>query len=136
MYKLLSVQQSVVVVYDFSNKDLKVVKCTTQNCSSFNAPVIIDSAGSVGRGSAIAIGGDNNPIISYYDEISQDLKIVKCTSENCSSYNAPVSLDTDGDVGRYTSIAIGADNNPIIVYPDLTNRFIKVFSCADPGCRR
>ena len=37
-----------------------------------------------------------------------------------------LTLDSAGDVGEYTSIAIGTDNNPVISYSDPTSSALKV----------
>jgi hypothetical protein len=47
---------------------------------------------------------------------------------------APRTLDSTGNVGYFTSIAIGTDGNPIISYYDGTNRDLKVAACTNPTC--
>jgi hypothetical protein len=47
---------------------------------------------------------------------------------------APRTLDSTGDVGGFTSIAIGLDGNPIISYYDVTNGDLKVAACTNPTC--
>ena len=44
------------------------------------------------------------------------------------------AIDTAGDVGYYTSIAIGADALPIISYYDTANRYLKVARCTNTAC--
>ena len=43
-------------------------------------------------------------------------------------------IDSKGDVGSETSVAIGIDGNPIIAYYDVTNGDLKVASCDTPAC--
>jgi hypothetical protein len=47
---------------------------------------------------------------------------------------APRTLDSTGNVGFHTSIAIGLDGNPIISYLDGTNFDLKVAACTNPTC--
>ena len=44
------------------------------------------------------------------------------------------TLETGGNVGWYTSVAIGADNNPIISHTDGTNSDLELYVCADAAC--
>jgi hypothetical protein len=44
------------------------------------------------------------------------------------------TLDSVGDVGQHTSIAIGADGFPVISYYDLHNTALKVAKCANAYC--
>jgi hypothetical protein len=46
----------------------------------------------------------------------------------------PITLDSAGNVGLFTSIAIGIDGNPIISYHDDTNSDLKVAACNNPTC--
>lgn len=43
-------------------------------------------------------------------------------------------VDSTGDVGRYSSIAVGVDGFPLISYYDATNENLKVAHCEDDGC--
>ena len=124
----------IISYYDSTNRDLKVVKCLNQSCSSSPTPRTLDTAGDVGASTSIVIGADGFPIISYYDGTNYDLKIVKCRNQTCSSTYGPRTLDSSGDVGFYTSFAIGADDLPIISYYDNSNRYLKVYSCGDERC--
>jgi hypothetical protein len=47
---------------------------------------------------------------------------------------AQTLLDTTGDVGRTSSVAIGTDGLPLIAYRDETNGTVKVAHCDDAAC--
>jgi len=124
-----------IISYDDAGfGDLKVVHCTNTACSTHDTPVALDTTGIVGQYTSIAIGADNLPIITYYDSTNGDLKVVHCTNTACSTHDTPAALDTTGNVGRYTSIAIGADNLAIISYLDATNFDLKVVHCTNTAC--
>jgi hypothetical protein len=73
-------------------------------------------------------------VISYYDNSNFDLKLVHCTNAICSTFDAPIPLDTAGNVGLYTSIAIGSDTFPVISYHDLINGDLKLVHCLTISC--
>ena len=104
---------------------LKFVHCGNTLCNSDNTITTIDNVALPGYVS-VAIGRNNNPVISYWDGINEDLKVAHCGNKSCSAVNSISIVDGANDVGRYTSIAIGADNNPVISYVDFTNSAIKV----------
>lgn len=94
----------------------------------------VDRDGIVGSGPAIAIAADGFPIISYFDATNQDLKLIHCTNSLCTSHDAPVTLDSAGDVGANTSIAIGADGFPLISYSAVDTPALKVIHCTNTFC--
>jgi hypothetical protein len=130
----------VISYSDLTNDDLKLVHCTSIDCSSNDTPVTLDSADQVGSYTSIAIGSDNFPVISYFDGTNDDLKLVHCKNISCTGvegvgFDTPVALDSTADfVGRFTSIAIGSDNFPVISYLDGSNSDLKLVHCTSIDC--
>lgn len=124
----------VVSYYDFTNTALKVVACTDPACAATPTVTTVDNAGNVGSATSIALGAGGNPVISYYDFIDSDLKVAACTDPACADPATITFIDGVDDVGSESSIAIGADGNPIISFYDSGNADLKVAVCADPAC--
>ncbi|MEX2008325.1 MAG: hypothetical protein WD850_02475, partial [Candidatus Spechtbacterales bacterium] len=110
-----------------------IVQDTSGGCGT-NSSVSADSTGDVGRSTSIVIGTDNLPVISYWDATNGDLKVVHCGNATCSSGNTLTTVDSTGNVGEYTSIAIGTDSLPVISYRDVTNGDLKVAHCGNASC--
>jgi hypothetical protein len=134
----------IISYLDFSSGYLKIAVCKNPTCEALGgAPAAtnttIDSDGVVGWWPSMTIGTNGNPIISYWDGISLDLKVAACKNPTCTgategdrSTNA--TIDSGGAVGGYTSIAIGTNGNPIISYLDSTNGDLKIAVCKNPTC--
>jgi hypothetical protein len=116
----------VVSYLDFTNADLKVAHCGTPSCTSGNALTAVDTGGDVGFFPSIAIGTDGLPVMSYYDLTNGDLKVAHCGNRACSAGNILTALDTEGNVGASTYVAIGTDGLPVVSYRDDTNGDLKV----------
>lgn len=107
----------------------------TSTLSSLNAYITtIDSTGNVGTHSSIAVTSDDLPVIAYYDDTNDNLKVIKCGNTSCSSGNTTTTIDSTGDVGKGTSIGIGGDGFPVISYWDTTNGSMKVAHCGNAAC--
>ena len=119
---------------DTSNNDLRVMHCSNTACSTHDAPRTLDSTGLVGGQSNVTIGTDGFPIISYLDSGNQDLKVVHCTNVGCSSNDTPRTLDSTGNTGIASGIAIGTDGFAIIAYLNTTNFDSKVVHCSNTAC--
>ncbi|MDX1373383.1 MAG: hypothetical protein R3321_12995, partial [Nitrososphaeraceae archaeon] len=50
------------------------------------------------------------------------------------AFDPPVTLDSAGDVGQYTSITIGTDGFPVISYEDVSNGDLKFVHCTSVDC--
>ena len=125
----------VIAHYDLINGDLKVAKCANAACTGASTLSTVDSVGDVGSYASIAIGADGLPVISYYDASNLDLKVAKCTDAPCTTGTSTISIvESDGNVGLHTSIAIGADGLPVVAYYDATNTDLKVAKCVDATC--
>ena len=56
-----------------------------------------------------------------------------CADAACTT-GTNQTLETTGNVGYYTSVAIGADGNPVISHRDGSNEDLELYLCADPTC--
>jgi succinyl-CoA synthetase alpha subunit len=94
----------------------------------------VDSVGDVGQYTAIAIGADSLPVISYYDATNGDLKVAKCVNAACTGSATITTVDRGGNVGFYIAMAIGTDGLPVMSYSDVTNNDLKVLKCSNAAC--
>ena len=106
-----------VSYYDQTNGNLKYVRANNSDGSNWGAPATIDSWLNVGRYTSLEMV-DGNPAISYYDATNGDLKFVRAATARgtlAGDWGTPMTLDTNGAVGAYTSLAV-VDGNPAISY--------------------
>jgi predicted regulator of Ras-like GTPase activity (Roadblock/LC7/MglB family) len=121
-----------------TNDDLKIAHCGNVACTSGNTITSVDTAGKVGMYSALTIGVDGLPIISYQDNTSSPfhLKVLHCGNVDCTAGNVFTLVDPGSgseSFGYGTSITIGMDGLPVISYK---NNFsdLKVAHCGDIHC--
>ena len=69
----------IVSYYDSANRYLKVARCTNTACTAATKSVIdfAGSAGGLGGYTAITIGDDGQPVISYAEGTNTDLKVAR-----------------------------------------------------------
>ena len=117
---------------------LKVAKCVSANCSGATIVTTADDPPGTTSGyyTSIAIGQDGFPVISYYDQANQSLRVAKCVNSACTGASNLTTVDDQitNWVGQHTSIAIGNDGLPVISYQDATAGALKVAKCPKPTC--
>ena len=94
----------------------------------------VDSTGDVGVETSIAIGDNGYPVISYRDNTNSALKVAACTNADCTGTPTITTIDSTGNVGYFTSIAIGDNGNPIISYYETTGAVLRVAACTTADC--
>lgn len=127
---------AVISYWDIANLDLKFVHCGNLLCNSDNTITTVDSAGDLAHEHATTLGVDGLAIISYWDATNADLKVLHCGNALCNSGNTITTVDSAGEVGRDSSITIGADGLPVISYTDGTalDYALKVLHCGNLLC--
>jgi uncharacterized delta-60 repeat protein len=123
-----------VSYYDATNGDLKYVRATDVTGSAWAAPVTVDTGGPgtviVGISPSLAVV-DGCPAISYYDSTNDDLKYVRALDPTGNTWeDAPLILDSAGDVGQNNSLAV-VNGIPAVCYYDVTNGDLKYVRATD-----
>jgi hypothetical protein len=114
--------------------DLRFIQCTNSTCSTKNN-TNVDSMGTVGAFSSVAIGTDGFARISYTDITNKWLKYVACTNAACTTNNMITADSTNSgadQLGWRTSIVVGSDGIPRISYLDLTTKEVKLWMDSTP----
>lgn len=112
----------VISFFDDDANDLKLAVCDTTACAT---PVIstIDSTGIVGFLTSIVLNSAGAPVISYLDQTNEALKIAVCNNTACTS---PVLSTLEKYAGLLPgSLALTAENRPIVSYSDYTSGVFK-----------
>ena len=136
----------MISYHDGMNADLKFAIChrsasTNGNCDQTSdwREVIVDSAGDVGWSTSVAVDRNGDPMISYHEDTGWDLRFAICDLSESANGNcdrtgdwSTETVDSEGHIGRYNSIAVDASGNAIIAYNDNMNWDLK-FAIASPS---
>ena len=126
--------RGLIAYYDAFNGNLKMAHCDDVACTSA-ATTIVASTGDVGQYPAVAIGADGVGIIAYWDSANEQLMAGHCDDLSCASVTSSTLAATGNATNDAISIAVGADNLPIISYNDDTVDALMVAHCTDRLCR-
>jgi hypothetical protein len=130
----------VISYYNSSNSDLKVAICGDALCTSGNTLTTVDQMGLVGRSSSLVLNGSGFPVIAYYDETNNDLKLVTCGNALCASGNTfsvvDANITASASSSRSISLKLSTSGNPVISYlNDVgTTEELRVAICGDTTC--
>ncbi|HSE35348.1 MAG TPA: hypothetical protein VLB83_04465 [Candidatus Paceibacterota bacterium] len=127
----------ILAYYSEIANDLHFMKCGDLSCSATTSVSLHASANVVGQAPSMAIGTDGNPVISYYDSTDKDLEFVKCHDTSCTT-STQRTLDDGGDtsvaIGAESSITVGPDGYPVIVYEGRDINTLLLIKCTDAAC--
>ncbi|MEC8106154.1 MAG: putative Ig domain-containing protein, partial [Candidatus Thermoplasmatota archaeon] len=123
--------------YDDTNSNLKYATCSSACSIASNWDTVTAHAMSfrdVGWFTSIAIDSNDAIHISYFDNQADNLNYATCSSGCTTGSNwSQVSVDTPGNVGSQSSIAIDSNDAIHISYTDGTNGRLKYATCSS-GC--
>ncbi len=129
------VSGSRIVHYNSGSKQLRFSECNETPCVSAtwtNTDVDVDPGSDIGEYASLALDGVKNKV-AYYNESSKDLKYAECDSDCTNNANwSSVTIDSSGDVGTFTSLALDS-GKPRISYYYKGSKDLRYASC-DATC--
>jgi RHS repeat-associated protein len=130
-----------VSYYDQTNANLKIAKYVGSGGTGCAAAdwtcTTVDSTGTVGEHTSLAIDSTGTPWISYYDGSNANLKVAKFVNTGgtgCATTAWTCTIvESTNDVGRYGAIAFDTSNVPYISYVKSTGNDLKVAKLVNTG---
>ena len=104
------------------------------NSPSANSIVALTQQNTQGQYTSMVLDGQGNPVISFYNATDEKLEIAHCVDNDCTRVNKVLTPDTTTDVGKYSSLALDADGNPVISYYDEANTTLRILHCGNTSC--
>ena len=127
----------VIATSDGQTGQLLVVKCNDPACTG-DGDVITVVADDILAYVSLALGTDGFPLIAYERNLGPSVSVIKCNDPACAGGDEAQSVvdDQGEDPGQYTTVAIGANGNPVIAYWDRVGALgqLVVASCNDSAC--
>ena len=127
---------AIISHHDSTLNALRVTHCNDVACTSATSTTVDDPANNVGNYTSLAIGTDGLPVISHWDLTAGALRVTHCGNVTCTNGNTSTTVDgpTANSVGRYSSLAIGADGLPVISHQMGTANALRITHCNNVAC--
>jgi methionine-rich copper-binding protein CopC len=92
------------------------------------------STNNVGYDLSLQLDSSGIPVISFFDDSADDLRVARCSDPTCSTAPVLRTIESSGNIGLYTSLVL-VNDNPVIAYVDAShNGMLKLAFCANPTC--
>lgn len=125
-----------VIAYDDGADGLRVTHCLDIDCSMSSSVLIPDppTGGTWGRYNSITVAPDGNPAIAFYDPYDNQVKLVKCSTIDCTGSHVFRTISTGQ--GSFADIAIAWDpaGNAMFVFRDVLGGNLLLSRCLNAGC--
>jgi hypothetical protein len=117
--------------HDTTNGDLKYIRATDATGTAWGTPLTVDTGDTANVGTYTSLMVvDGYPAISYYDTTNGDLKYIRASDANGTTWGAPLTPDSMGSVGTYSSLQV-VNGRPAISYLDGTQTALKYVHASD-----
>jgi hypothetical protein len=129
----LALESGSVPVVTYYTGVLKFVHCGNAPCSGGNTIRTLESMGNVGIYNSVVLDGSGKPVVAYYQEPFDVLKLLRCNDATCSSSSNQI-IDINSITGLYTSLALDSSGFAVISYFDMSNADLKLIHCTNTSC--
>lgn len=130
-----SSEVGIFIFFEPTGGTIEFGRCTDVRCTTFLSGQL--GNGVTGSQPDLAIGPDGLPLVAYWDQQGEELRLFRCLDSTCSA-GADVLIDLPAQppllVDPHPSLAIGADGLPLIAYHYSPSRDLRLAHCSDRLC--
>lgn len=130
-----------VIAYNLSSSSGTVIaniaRCDTIDCRSFTINRLDPGSSAHGISLDLAMPSDGLPVVAYVDEANEAVTIAKCADPACATTSHVARIEQPLRGIGALSLAIGADDAPILAYAPLAYSRpaeIRVAKCGAADC--
>jgi hypothetical protein len=123
----------LVAYTDNTRGKVRIYDCADAICTSGNAHDAPDANALIGQSLSMIMRGNGTALLSYFDDVANDLRILDCADASCVAGTARVA-DGDGDAGFFSDIARRSDGSAQIAYARELAAQAWLYSCGDSSC--
>jgi hypothetical protein len=125
--------RALISYISFTTAEARVYDCADANCAAGTVRVIdpnLTVSLDEGQRTAIAVGASGTAWVAYQDATPDDVRLVRCTASDCSTFAAPRTVDSSNVVGAWLSMDTSTSGVPYLAYLDSTLGVVKLAICA------
>jgi len=132
---VLSAGNPVISYFHLDDGDMKLIHCDDPNCTGGETASVVDAGVTTGWFTSIELDSAGNPVVSYYTDEFDDLKIAHCNDPACVGGDESITVpDSASSVGKRTSLELDLSGNPVVSYVDEDLNYLKILHCDDVDC--
>lgn len=116
---------------------LRTAKCLDPGCGAATLETVADANGTAARGAyiSLAVRASGSPVMTWYDDLDDDLGYARCPNPDCGGDDVLRTLDASPeDTGREVSMALDADGRVHVAYVNTTDHSLQLARCAQLAC--
>ncbi len=124
----------VLSAYNYQMERLVIASCAEPDCST-GAGTVIPNEDDVGVAASMRLDSRGRPRIAFYDPKAQLLRIVICETASCSTVVVRTLVsNVAASVHNLTSLAMDADDHPVVAFVDQAQGSVNLVRCISPDC--
>ena len=93
-----------------------------------------DTAGRVGRDTSLVLDASGYPVVAYFDDTNDALKLLHCDDPGCDGAGESIVVLDAVDILASISLMLDAVGNPVVSYWNYTTGDLSVLHCGNPDC--
>ena len=125
----------VVAYGSFSPYGIRLLRCNDPACAGGDEVPSVVFEGGLSRLPSLVLDASGNPVISYHEDLSDEIRVVHCDDPRCAGGNDEgVVVDVTEGFDQVSRIALDGAGNPLVLYRGDDSMGLMLLHCNDARC--